>query len=316
VTLSSKPKYLFGPVHSRRLGLSLGIDVVPMKTCTYNCIYCQLGRTKRQTIQRKEYVPTAEVMAELSAYLESGGQADYITFSGSGEPTLHLKLGEMIAQAKQMSAIPVAVLTCGALLLDMRVRHEVAQADVVLPTLNAVSPATIRAINRPHGKLPTDWIIEGLKKFRQEYAGQIWLEIMFVKGFNDNPKEVAQLREVLVEINADKVQLNTVVRPPAETKAQALSEGELKQIAAALGERAEVIIERLDAPRPPARAPLLVEVNELLARHPATLAEIAGYLDSEPETIRAALHSLIETGEVEVRTHHGQEFYVSSSART
>lgn len=314
MTPSQKYRYLFGPVHSRRLGLSLGIDVVPMKTCTYNCIYCQLGRTTRQTIERAEYVPAGEVIEELRAYLAAGGTADYLTFSGSGEPTLHIKLGEMIVRAKQLSTIPAAVLTCGALFFDERVRKEVALADVVLPTLNAVSPATFHAINRPHGKLPTAWIIEGLKTFRRGYNGQLWLEIMLVKGVNDQPEEIAALRQAIAEIEADKVHLNTVIRPPAEAAAFPLSEVELRALATALGPPAEVITDSPATFGQLTEPSLLSEVVNLITRHPATPAQIADYLHCQPEMIRTALHSLIATGKIEMRNHQGKQYYVAVSS--
>lgn len=313
MTISSKPKYLFGPVHSRRLGLSLGIDVVPMKTCTYSCIFCQLGRTRQQTITRKEYVPAAEVIKELTDYLEQGGMADYLTFSGSGEPTLHSKLGDMIAQARLKSMIPTAVLTCGSLLFDGRVRNELALADVVLPSLNAISPDTFRAINRPHGKLPIAWIIEGLAKFRREYNGQLWLEIMLVKGVNDQPEEIAALRKTIAEIKPDKVHLNTVVRPPAETGAAALSDAELRTIAAELGPLAEVIAESPVASKPPTEPHLHLELVDLIARHPATLEQIAGYLHVQLEQIQLTLDSLVAAGKIKVNIHRGKKYFSAVS---
>jgi wyosine [tRNA(Phe)-imidazoG37] synthetase (radical SAM superfamily) len=314
-TMITHPKYryLFGPVHSRRLGLSLGIDLVPMKTCTYSCIFCQLGRTMRQTITRKEYVPAAEVINELTEYLEHGGEADYLSFSGSGEPTLHSKLGLMIAQAKQISRIPVAVLTCGSLLFDARVRNELALADVVLPSLNAISPDTFRAINRPHGKLPIAWIIKGLTKFRGEYKGQLWLEIMLVKGMNDQPEEIAALRQTIADIKPDKVHLNTVVRPPTERGALPLTSAELNAIAEQLGPPAEVIADSATITKPPAEPHLLSEVVNLLARHPATMEQIVDYLHGQPEKILSALDSLVASGKIRIQDHQGKQYYSAES---
>jgi wyosine [tRNA(Phe)-imidazoG37] synthetase (radical SAM superfamily) len=303
--------YLFGPVHSRRLGLSLGIDVVPMKTCTFNCIYCQLGRTTHQTVQRDEYVPATEVMAELQAYLQNGGAADYLTFSGSGEPTLHSKLGEMILQAQKMSKIPVAVLTCGALLFDPQVRQELLPADVVLPSLNAAFAKTFRLINRPHGQLQFAEIFDGLRRFRREYRGKIWLEIMLVKGINDNANEIAALRTAIGEIKPDKVHLNTVVRPPAETEAKALTAAELRAIQNMLGPPAEVIAERADISKPLSEKYLMNEIVELLARHPVTFEEIAARVGNKPEVIESTLKTLIETGGVEMRWHEGKKFFIA-----
>lgn len=305
--------YLFGPVPSRRLGRSLGVDVVPKKTCTYNCIYCQLGPTTFQTLQREEYVPVEETLAELSDYLARGGEADYITFSGSGEPTLHSRLGEMIARAKRLTTIPVAVLTCGALLGDPHVRADLALADVVLPSLDAALPKTFHALNRPHGKLHLSEIIAGLKKFREEYRGQIWLEIMLVKGLNDSTEEIALLRQALAEIAPDKVQLNTVTRPPAESEARALSPAELEAVANALGPPAEVIAAPSPAAQHAEERALVPQLLALLAQHPLTLTEIGEYLQCKHEIIWWLLHALIEEGVVQVRPHLGKKFYVAAA---
>ncbi len=310
---SEKKRYLFGPVPSRRLGRSLGVDVVPKKTCTYNCVYCQLGPTTFQTLQREEYVPVEEVMAEISEYLAGGGEADYITFSGSGEPTLHSKLGEMIAQTKRLTKIPVAVLTCGALLSDPQVRADLRAADVVLPSLDAALPITFHALNRPHGKLHLAEIIAGLKKFREEYSGQIWLEIMLVKGRNDGAEEIALLRKAIAEIAPDKVHLNTVVRPPLEPEAHPLSEEEMCAICDSLGPPAEVIA----APSRPSHYAvdheLVPQLLAVLNQHPLTLSEIGEYLHCQHEIIWWLLHALIEEGVVEVRSHVGKKFYVAAA---
>lgn len=307
-------QHLFGPVPSRRLGRSLGIDVVPKKTCTYNCIYCQLGPTTFQTLQREEYMRVEEVLAELSEYLASGGTADYITFSGSGEPTLNNKLGEMIAQTKQLTRIPVAVLTCGALLNEAHVRADLARADVVLPSLDAALPKTFHTLNRPHGKLHLAEVIAGLKKFRQEYSGQIWLEIMLVKGLNDGQEEIALLREAIAEIAPDKVQLNTVTRPPAESEARALSEAELQAIATALGGHAEAIAAMPATANYSEEQALVPQLLALLAQHPLTLTEIGEYLQCKHEIIWWLLHALIEEGVVQVRPHLGKKFYVVAAS--
>ncbi len=308
-------RYLFGPVLSRRLGFSLGLDVTPMKTCTFNCVYCQLGRTTHQTIARREYVPPAEVMAELADYLAKEDRADYVTFSGSGEPTLHSKLGEMIVRAKQMSEIPVAVLTCSALINDAQVRRELACADVILPSLDAASPGTFDAINRPHGRLVFADMIEGLKRLRREYSGRIWLEIMMVKGVNDGAEEVAMLRQAVSEIKPDKVHLNTVVRPPAESDALALSETELQALQREFGPPAEII-----APWPSPSTltfenRLMPEALNLIARHPSSLDEISSYLNCSAEIVAIVLNSLLETGEVERHLYQGKTFYAAAASR-
>lgn len=307
-------KYLFGPVPSRRLGRSLGIDVVPRKTCTYNCIYCQLGPTTFQTLQREEYVPVAEIMSEVKNFLAEGGAADYLTFSGSGEPTLHSKLGEMITQTKRLTKIPIAVLTCGALMADAQVRADLAQADVVLPSLDAALPKTFHDLNRPHGKLCLAEIVNGFKLFRAEYRGQIWLEIMFVKNVNDGAEDLALLRQAVAEIAPDKVQLNTVVRPPADATAQPLSAAELEAIATFLGPTAEVIATQTRASGYEREQNLVPQLLTTLAQHPLTLPEIGGYMQCKQEVVWWLLQALIEEGVVEVRQHFGKKFYVAPNA--
>jgi wyosine [tRNA(Phe)-imidazoG37] synthetase (radical SAM superfamily) len=307
-------RHIFGPVHSRRLGFSLGIDVVPAKTCTFNCIFCQLGRTTHQTIERQEYVPTEEVMTELEAYLEKDGKADYLTFSGSGEPTLHSKIGEMIARTKQMTKIPVAVLTCGALLYDPQVRRELAPVDVVLPSLNAISPAVFRAVNRPHGALQLAAMIDGLRRFRREYRGRLWLEIMFVKSVNDDPAEIARLQRAIAEIKPDKVHLTTVARPPAESETLALTSAELKAIATALGAQTEVVLLPPPTYKLQSGDSLIAEVVNLIARRPAKLEEICEQVNCKHDLIWLALNALIEAGAVKVRNHQGKKFYAASDA--
>ena len=308
---SLKSRYLFGPVLSRRLGRSLGIDVVPMKTCTYNCIYCQLGRTQRQTLERREYVPTGEVLAELSGFLESGGQADYLTFSGSGEPTLHSKLGEMIAAAKRMSTIPVAVLTCGALLFDPQVRQDLALADVILPSLDAASPEKFHAINRPHGKLSLPTIIEGLTLLRKQYHGEIWLEIMLVKGLNDGAEEITLLRQAIARIKPDKVHLNTIVRPPAEAQWQPLSPAELEALRARFGPRAEIVASHAIDSELAEGNHLVARIVQLLTRHPATFEDIHGSVKCDRDRLLLLLRELTTNATLHTRCHQGKTFYVA-----
>jgi wyosine [tRNA(Phe)-imidazoG37] synthetase (radical SAM superfamily) len=209
-------RFVFGPVPSRRLGRSLGVDLVPFKTCSYDCIYCQLGPTTNRTIVRKRYVPVFEVLDQLSHKLNEDTEPDYITFSGSGEPTLHSDLGQLIEAIKKRVTIPVAVLTNGSLLWDKQVQEGLMGADLVVPSLDAGSPRLFRQINRPDAQLEFSQVLEGLIEFRRLYTGRVWLEVFLVDGVNTAPPEIARIRECVQAICPDKVQLNTVVRPPAE----------------------------------------------------------------------------------------------------
>lgn len=223
--------YLFGPVPSRRLGMSLGVDLVPHKICSFNCIYCEVGATTDLTVTRKEYVDIKQVKNELDDFLSKDPELDYITFSGSGEPTLNNKLGDIVDYIKE--AYPkykLALLTNSSLLHDPNLRREIMPMDVILPSLDAVTENAFLKVNRPNPDLNVDSIIEGLERLRAEFAGLIWLEILFVKGYNDNERELDKMKEVLKAINPDQIQLNTVDRPGTESWAQPISTTKLKKI--------------------------------------------------------------------------------------
>ncbi len=218
-----KFKHLFGPVPSRRLGMSLGVDLGPRKVCSLDCVYCEVGKTIKLTLDRKEYVPFEKIRRELMSYFESNPDPDYITFSGSGEPTLNSKIGEVLKLIKkEKPKIPVALLTNGTLLSDPEVRNAVMNADVVLPSLDAATQEAFVRINRPAPDLDIENYIRGLVDFRKEYKGKIWLEIFILPGYNDSEDELKKLKEAILKIKPDSVQLNTLDRPgtvPDLTKA-------------------------------------------------------------------------------------------------
>jgi wyosine [tRNA(Phe)-imidazoG37] synthetase (radical SAM superfamily) len=239
--VTGEKKYLYGPVPSRRLGLSLGIDIVPLKVCTLDCVYCQLGKTAETAIERKEYLPIEPILAELNEVLAGGLQADYITIAGSGEPTLNSRLGELIDTIRKVTNIPIAVLTNGTLLYREDVRADCAKADVVMPSLDAGDGQTFQRINRPHGIISIENLISGLCAFRKEFAGQIWLEIFFVEGVNTGAEQIARIKDAIELINPDKVHLNTAVRPTADPNIVRLSADKLQDIASGLGPKCEVV---------------------------------------------------------------------------
>ena len=223
--------YLFGPVPSRRLGMSLGIDLVPHKVCTLNCIYCECGRTTKLTLERNEYVPYDAVVKELQHYLTNNPVPDYITFSGSGEPTLNSRIGDVLQFIKSnYPNIPVAVLTNGTLFYQKQVRTELLNADVVLPSLDAASDLSFRKINRPFHKLNINEYIKGLVDFRKEYSGKIWLEVLILPGYNDNPEDLQLLKEAFEKIKPDSIQLNTLDRPGTIDGLRTASKHKLQQI--------------------------------------------------------------------------------------
>ncbi len=237
-----KQSYTFGPVPSRRLGLSLGIDIVPFKSCTQDCIYCQLGKAPHpQTIERKSFVPIDDVIAELKEKIDAGVKADYITISGSGEPTLNSDLAVIIEQINAITDIPVAIITNGTLLYLPHVRKACERADLVVPSLDACDEEVFNTINQPHKQITFARLVEGLKKFKHEYKGKFWLEVFLVDGINTSDEQLAEFKNLIAEINPDKVQLNTAVRPTAKAGIMPVSAEKLAQIAQKIGHNAGVI---------------------------------------------------------------------------
>jgi len=240
-SVTNERKYFFGPVPSRRLGLSLGVDIVPYKVCTLDCVYCQIGRTTEKSIQRKDYVPIDAVTAELQARVDGGLNADYITISGSGEPTLNSRLGELIDRIKEISDIPVAVLTNGTLFYKADVRIDCCKADLVLPSLDAGDEEVFEKINRPHPDISIEKQVEGLCEFRKEYSGPIWLEVFLVAGVNTGGEQISKIKSIIERINPEKIQLNTAVRPTADSGVIKVNEETLESIGKELGEKCEVV---------------------------------------------------------------------------
>ncbi len=209
-------KYVYGPVPSRRMGLSLGISPITNNSCNYSCIYCQLGRTKNMTDKLQEFVKIDDVMAEFKKTLEENIKFDVVTIVGEGEPTLYSKLGELIDEIKALTDKPLAVITNGSLLMNESVSDALKKADIVLPSVDAGNKETFKKINRPHKRIKFNDVIEGLRKFSNEYKGQHWIETMIVKDVNDSEEEILSIKSILDTIKYEKVYVNTPVRPPAE----------------------------------------------------------------------------------------------------
>lgn len=306
-------RHVFGPVPSRRLGLSLGVDVVPVKVCSLNCIYCEAGRTTDLTLRRAEYVPAPAIIDEIRSVLAAGQLMDVITFSGSGEPTLNSKIGEMIHAVKQLTKTPIAVLTNGTLLFDPAVRQDLLEADIVLPSLDAASPDAFRAVNRPHGRLDLDAIIEGLVQFRREFTGRIWLEILLVKDVNDSPEEIGYLKAAAAGINPDRIQLNTVIRPPAEPGVQPLTLEELERIREKFGERCEVVAAYHGPAKKVCGRSIENAIASLVARRPVTIDDLVSSLGYSRSEVLDAVEALASLNEVSEWMHDGRRYLVRAN---
>ncbi|MGB9712784.1 MAG: radical SAM protein [Dissulfurimicrobium sp.] len=306
-------KYCFGPVPSRRLGLSLGVDILPLKTCNLNCIYCELGRSASYTCERSEYIPAEEIKKELEAVVSGGIKFDTLTFTASGEPTLHLRLGELLRFAKGITDCPVAVLTNATLLSDPAVRADLTIADIILPSLDSVIPRHFRKVNRPALCVKLEAIVEGLVRLRREMTGRMWLEVLLVQGINDSPQDIEALKEVIKSIMPDRVQLNTVSRPPAEHWARPVSEERLRDIQIELGETAEVIAGFKGSGGVPEVCGVLeVELMEMLKRRPLTIEDISSLTRSGVDILKEALRRMERDGSIKCKIFGGRPFYFPS----
>ncbi|MCM8796766.1 MAG: radical SAM protein [Candidatus Omnitrophica bacterium] len=236
-------KYIYGPVKSRRLGLSLGISLTPYKICNLDCLYCQLGRTIKLTSFRKEYVKIKEIISELKNWFNENPHAaiDFVTISGSGEPTLNSKIGQLITEIRKITDSRIAVITNAVLLNNPSVRKAVAKADLIVPSLDAVTKDVFSKINRPDKTVKVERIIKGLIALRKEFKGKIWLEVMLIRGINDSIGDIEKLKEVVEKINPDKIQLNSPVRSTAEKGVFPVNKNKLSQFERILGPKCQII---------------------------------------------------------------------------
>ncbi len=295
-------KYLFGPVPSRRLGISLGVDLVPHKVCSLNCIYCEVGRTTNLTIERKEYIPVNEVIDELKDYLDQKPELDFVTFSGQGEPTLNSGLGRVINFIKDnYSEYKVAVITNGTLFWDDKVRLEVARADVLLPSLDAVSRDSFLKINRPNKNLNNDKIVEGLIKLGKEFKGKIYLEIFFVPNLNNTKEELILLKETATKIQPDLIQLNTLDRPGTEDFVKAVTKEELKKIKEFFEPLPIEIIAKAETRKQIQSFNKNIEeqILETIKRRPCTDIDLTEILDIHLNELNKYLSELIDSKKIE-----------------
>jgi wyosine [tRNA(Phe)-imidazoG37] synthetase (radical SAM superfamily) len=305
-------KYVYGPVPSRRLGQSLGIDTIPLKTCNWNCVYCQLGRTEPLVNQRNDYFPPEEILAEIREVLDfhKPGEIDWVTFVGSGEPTLHASIGWLIRKVKEQSDLPVAVITNGSLLYLPEVRLELLAADAVLPSLDAGTAVLYRKINRPHPEVTYKRLLEGLIAFRSEFAGKLWVEVMLVKGLNDTEDALQDIAAALSLIEPDEVHINLPTRPPVEIWVQPPDEEGLLRARAILGDIARVVHPAEGSFDLSEYDNLVDAVIGIITRHPMRQEELERTLEKwAPGQVEKILAELETSGRAQVVERYGVLFW-------
>lgn len=311
-------KAVFGPVPSRRLGKSLGIDPVLFKTCNWNCVYCQLGRTTPFILERREYVSRTEILEQVLDALatHNPGEIDWLTFVGSGETCLNSELGWMINAIKQETKLPVAVITNGSLLHLPEVRRELCAADAVLPSLDAASERLYRKINRPHFSLSLEMLMGGLKAFRAEYTGKLWVEVMLIKGLNDGIAELQALSAVLDDLQADEIHLLLPTRPPSEPWVKPADETSIQQALLILGKRARLIAETGGTFDLSSEDNMTEAFISILSRHPMSENDLLSTVEKwHPGESAQFLESLNASGQVQVINRHGRRFWGISQAK-
>lgn len=300
--------YLFGPVPSRRLGRSLGVDLIPFKTCTMDCTYCQLGETPCAVSERGDYVPMQDVLNELDRWLEADGQADHITLAGSGEPTLHTHFGDVFRWTKEHTEIQSVLLTNGTLLHDAKVREDAVMADKVKVTLSAWDEESFQHIHRPAKGVNFDLLVKGEQAFRHEYLGELSVEVFIIDGVNSQFSDVRKIAEVVNSINPDRIDINTAVRPPAESSVRPSSAEHLQAIAELFGPNASVTaafkkqgFQSLDISEE--------ALVGLIKRHPATCSQLAGEFNLPEDKMFKTLKGMVSVGLLFDEQRDGEAYF-------
>ena len=293
------PSLVYGPVPSRRLGRSLGVDIVPYKICSFDCIYCQIGRTTEHQPERKAYVTAAEVVPQVEDRLKTCARPDFITLGGSGEPTLNTELEDIIAGIKSITGVPVALLTNGSMMADPEIRRACCNADVIIPDLDAGDEETFRIINRPCESISFEDVVAGLIALREEFNGQIWLEVFFAAGINDSPQQAKKIADIAEKIKPEKIHINTVARPAAEADVSAVPRERLEELREILGPKAEIVA---DFSKHEAKSTGTVSresVLDMLKRRPCTIADVADGLNADQWEVASHVKSLVMKGDAE-----------------
>jgi wyosine [tRNA(Phe)-imidazoG37] synthetase (radical SAM superfamily) len=305
-------KYLFGPVPSRRLGISLGVDVVPYKVCSLGCIYCECGETTEYTLERKSFFKASEIINELNDFLSGSPELDYITFSGGGEPTLYSEIGEVIDFLKdKFPYYKIALLTNGSLLNRSDVRKEIKKCDLIIPSIDAVSQDVFEKINRPCSGLNATDIIDGIKMIKDESLARIWVELFIVPGINDTEQELRKLKDVIVEIKPDKIQLNTLDRPGAVDWVRPAEKAELEKVKEFFGPLNVEIVKKFEVREIAGEYSKDFE-NEIVAvikRRPCTIQDLMAVFKIEQEILLKYLRALEKSGRIISKKEERGVFY-------
>jgi wyosine [tRNA(Phe)-imidazoG37] synthetase (radical SAM superfamily) len=284
------------------------VDLVPFKTCSFDCLFCEVGTTTCLTLKRDIYVPLKDVMAELAAWLKTGVPADFITLAGSGEPTLHAEFGEVLRSLKRMTSIRTALLTNGTLLDDPAVRADAALADVVKVSLSAWDQGSLVRVNQPAGGIGFDRLFAGMQAFRNAYAGDLWVEVFVVPGVNDTADAMRRIAVLVNLLEPALIHLNSLARPPADSSVRPMDTGRLAEYAAMFGPKAVAIRGSVLEPcrcQAPSREPLLA----VLRRRPCTAGDVAVALGCSESAAASELKRLALDGSVEVQEVSGLLYY-------
>lgn len=299
-------RHIFGPVLSRRLGRSLGVDLTPLKTCTLNCLYCQLGRTTALTIERKSYVPVMEVFEELRHWRETGGTADCVTLSGSGEPTLHKDFGDVLSFIKRELGLPAVLLSNGTLFHLPDVRAAAQNADIVKVSLSAWDEASFQQIHRPHPTLSFEAHVEGIRAFREVFSGLLWVEVFLIAGIHTEDL-VRRLAAIAERLRPDAVHLNTAVRPPAEPEVRPFSREEMEALSP-LFKPPAIVVARFSSGQPSTGELSAERMLDVLRRHPATIQQLAAAFGVAPEAVEARANELVRAGRIRVEPREDGDY--------
>lgn len=288
-------QYLFGPLPSRRFGRSLGVDLVPFKTCSLSCRFCQLGPTPRPRIERRAYVPTDALLSELTHWVQHDGRADVITLAGSGEPTLHTGFGDILAWISHHTEIPSLLLSNGSLFADPAVRDAATRASIVKIALHAADADTFAAISQPHADIDFEAMLSGYQTFRAQFKGKLVLECFVVPGFNDTPTAMTRIARLATTFQPDHIDLNTAVRPSADPSMQPLDAVTLLTLAHCFDPPARI---PGDAPAS-AGDPSDRQLCDLLRRHPSSTHDLVRFFTLPAATLETRLKHLAEEGRLQ-----------------